>query len=84
MPEFFHIKVRSNYDNLSQVKYNPDEHWQAFNESIQESIHSIKEERYDGKEEGYVEDEEDIIPQPDPRKRSKLQKIKKMFEVNSS
>lgn len=84
MPEFFHIKVRSNYDNLSQVKYNPDGHWQAYSESMQESIQSIQEEQYDGKEEGYMEDEEDIIPQPDPRKRSKLHKIKKMFEINAN
>lgn len=46
-----------------------------------ESIQSIREEEMD---EGYKEDEEDTMPQPDPRKRTYLQKLKKNLEVTSS
>lgn len=81
-PEFNQIRVRKNYDNLSQVEYNPQVFIDAYNESAQESIHSIREERQQDQD-GYCSDEEDYIKHPDPRKRSVFQKIKKNCEVST-
>jgi hypothetical protein len=70
---------------LKNVAYNPQNHLRAYSESMHESINEIVEYEVDTKKDGgYEEDEEDEIPQPDPRKRGCFKKFKKQLEVSSS
>jgi len=62
------------------VAYNPQGHIRTYSESAHESIQEVEQQEKDG----YCSDEEEVITQPDPRKRTVFMKIMKNFEVSTA